>query len=100
VLILDDSLSSVDAETEREILGRLGEVMAGRTAILISHRVAAVRRADQIVVLDGARVVEVGTHAELLARGGVYAELYRSQLADEPALAEPVEEPVPEEVAP
>jgi ATP-binding cassette subfamily B protein len=85
VLILDDSLSSVDAETEKEILGRLDEVMRGRTAILISHRVAAVRRAQQIAVLDGGKLVERGTHDELLARGGVYAELYRTQLAEEMA---------------
>ena len=80
VLILDDSLSSVDAETEREILGHLTELMAGRTAILISHRVAAVKRADQIVCLDQGKVVEIGTHDELLAAGGLYAEVYRSQL--------------------
>jgi ATP-binding cassette subfamily B protein len=85
VLILDDSLSSVDAETEKEILGRLDEVMRGRTAILISHRVAAVRRAHQIAVLDGGRLVERGSHDELLALGGVYAELYRTQLAEEMA---------------
>ncbi len=87
VLILDDSLSSVDAETERVILERLREVMRGRTAILISHRVAAVKGADQIVVLDAGRVVEVGTHDALLARGGVYAELYRTQLEDGDAVA-------------
>jgi ATP-binding cassette, subfamily B, multidrug efflux pump len=83
VLILDDSLSSVDAETERQILEQLEAVMRGRTAILISHRVAAVRRAHQIAVLDGGKLVERGTHAELLARGGVYADLYRTQLEEE-----------------
>jgi molybdate transport system ATP-binding protein len=83
VLILDDSLSAVDAETERDILGRLDEVMRGRTAILISHRVAAVRRAHQIAVMDGGRLVELGTHEELMARGGVYAELYRDQIGEE-----------------
>jgi ATP-binding cassette subfamily B protein len=83
VLLLDDSLSSVDAETEKEILGHLDEVMRGRTAILISHRVAAVRRAHQIAVLDQGKLVERGTHDELLALGGVYAELYRTQLAEE-----------------
>jgi ATP-binding cassette subfamily B multidrug efflux pump len=85
VLILDDSLSSVDAETERQILEQLEAVMRGRTAILISHRVAAVRRAHQIAVLDGGKLVERGTHAELLARGGVYADLYRTQLEEEMA---------------
>jgi ATP-binding cassette subfamily B protein len=83
VLVLDDSLSSVDAETERIILGHLREVMKGRTSILISHRVAAVKSADQIAVLDNGRIVELGTHAQLLARGGVYAELYQTQLDPE-----------------
>ncbi|HVK75870.1 MAG TPA: ABC transporter ATP-binding protein [Kofleriaceae bacterium] len=81
LLILDDSLSSVDAETERIILDRLAAVLRDRTAILVSHRVAAVKNAHQIVVLDDGKVAEVGRHAELLARGGVYAELYRTQLA-------------------
>jgi ATP-binding cassette, subfamily B, multidrug efflux pump len=80
LLVLDDSLSSVDAETERVILGNLRKVMSGRTAALISHRVAAIKDADQIVVLDQGKVVERGTHAELIGRGGVYAELYRTQL--------------------
>ncbi len=80
LLVLDDSLSSVDAETEREILKHLREVMHGRTAVLISHRVAAIKDADQIVVLDQGRVVERGTHATLMASGGTYAELYKSQV--------------------
>ena len=83
LLVLDDSLSSVDAETERVILANLRRVMAGRTAALISHRVAAIKDADQIVVLDLGKVVERGTHAELIARGGVYADLYRTQLDTE-----------------
>ncbi|HTM21289.1 MAG TPA: ABC transporter ATP-binding protein [Kofleriaceae bacterium] len=83
VLLLDDSLSSVDAETERQILGHLDRVLAGRTAVLVSHRVAAVRRAQRIAVIDGGRVVEQGSHAELLAADGLYAELYRDQMAEE-----------------
>jgi len=83
ILILDDSLSSVDAETERTILTRLRPILAGRTSILISHRVAAVKDADQILVLSGGRVAEAGTHAALLASGGLYASLYREQLAQE-----------------
>jgi ATP-binding cassette subfamily B protein len=83
VLILDDSLSSVDAETERKILTRLRPILAGRTSIVISHRVAAVKDAGQILVLDGGRVAEAGTHAGLLASGGLYASLYKEQLAQE-----------------
>jgi len=80
ILILDDSLSSVDAQTEREILTRLKPILAGRTSILISHRVAAVQDADQILVLDEGRVAEAGTHGELLRAGGLYASLYRTEL--------------------
>jgi len=83
ILILDDSLSSVDAQTERDILTRLGPILRGRTSILVSHRVAAVRRADLIVVMDEGRVAERGTHEQLLAAGGLYASLYREQLAAE-----------------
>lgn len=82
VLVLDDSLSSVDAETEGEILGHLGDLMAGRTSILISHRLAAVRRADQIAVLENGELVELGTHDALLAQAGVYAEIYDTQLRE------------------
>ncbi len=81
LLVLDDSLSSVDAETERLILGHLRDVVQGRTAVLISHRVAAIKDADQILVLDQGKIVERGTHDELLAAGGVYGDLYRAQLA-------------------
>jgi ATP-binding cassette subfamily B protein len=91
ILILDDSLSSVDAETERNILTRLRPILAGRTSILVSHRVAAVRDADQILVLDEGRVAEHGTHASLMGAGGVYASLYREQLAAEATAAEAAE---------
>jgi ATP-binding cassette subfamily B multidrug efflux pump len=83
ILILDDSLSSVDAQTEREILTRLRPILAGRTSILISHRVAAVKDADQILVLDKGRVAEAGTHVELLRARGLYASLYRTELEAE-----------------
>ena len=83
LLVLDDSLSSVDAETEREILRNLRSVMHGRTAVLISHRVAAIKDADQIIVLDQGKIVARGTHAELLAQGGTYCELYQSQVDTE-----------------
>jgi len=83
LLVLDDSLSSVDAETEQLILGHLRQVMTGRTAVLISHRVAAIKDADQILVIDQGRIVERGSHDELLAAGGLYGELYRTQLQSE-----------------
>ena len=83
ILILDDALSAVDTYTEEEILTRLRGVMKERTAIIISHRISTVRDADQIVVLDAGRVVEKGTHDELILRGGHYAELYKQQLLEE-----------------
>jgi ATP-binding cassette subfamily B multidrug efflux pump len=83
ILILDDALASVDTATEERILGELAGVMRGRTTILISHRVSTIRNADRIVVLDGGAVADAGSHAELLGRGGYYAELYRKQLLEE-----------------
>jgi ATP-binding cassette subfamily B multidrug efflux pump len=77
ILILDDALSSVDADTERAILDELEQVMDDRTSILISHRVATLSGMDRIVVLDRGRVVEQGTHSELLERQGLYARLFR-----------------------
>ena len=83
LLVLDDSLSSVDAETERVILDRLEQVMHGRTSVLISHRVSAIKDADQILVLDQGQIVERGSHEELFAAGGLYSVLYRTQLQGE-----------------
>ena len=83
ILILDDSLSSVDTQTEEKILGRLRGVMRGRTTILIAHRTSTVRDADQIVVVKDGAIIESGTHDELLARGGYYADLYQKQLLEE-----------------
>jgi ATP-binding cassette subfamily B protein len=83
ILILDDALSSVDTQTEERILHHLRDVMRDRTSIVISHRVSTVKDADTIVVLDEGRIVEQGAHDELLARGGVYADLYEKQLLEE-----------------
>jgi ATP-binding cassette subfamily B protein len=79
VFVLDDALSAVDAQTEAKILSALRDALAGRTTIVISHRLAAVRDADEIVVLDEGKVVERGTHAQLIARDGRYADLVRRQ---------------------
>ena len=83
ILVLDDALSSVDTHTEEQILNHLREVMQGRTTIFISHRVSTVRNADRIAVLHAGRIVELGTHDELIARNGYYTELYNKQLLEE-----------------
>lgn len=90
ILILDDALSAVDAQTEQAILDDLRGVLRTRTAIIISHRLSAVREADQILVLDDGVVVERGTHRELLRQGGLYARMYERQQL-EAALAERAE---------
>jgi len=83
ILMLDDALSAVDTHTEEEILQRLSSVLGRRTSIIVSHRVSTVRGATQIVVLDDGRIAEVGTHDELVRRGGLYAELSRKQMLEE-----------------
>jgi len=83
ILILDDALSSVDTYTEEKILGQLRGVMRGRTSLIVSHRISTVRDADLICVLDEGRIIEQGTHNELLALGGEYSLLYERQLLEE-----------------
>ena len=83
ILILDDALSSVDTYTEERILNHLRDIMQGRTTIFISHRVSTVQAADQIAVLYGGEIVELGAHEELLSLNGYYADLYNKQLLEE-----------------
>ena len=83
VLVLDDAMSAVDTYTEEEILSRLSAVMRQRTSIIVSHRISTVRAAGQILVLADGRIVERGTHDQLVAAGGAYAELHRKQLLEE-----------------
>jgi ATP-binding cassette subfamily B protein len=83
ILILDDALSSVDTYTEEKILAKLRGVMRDRTSLIVSHRISTVRDADLICVLDEGRIIEHGTHDQLLAVRGEYAVLYERQLLEE-----------------
>ena len=84
IVILDEATSHLDSESEVTIQRAFAEALEGRTAIVIAHRLSTVVDADRVVVVDAGRIVDTGTHAELLARGGLYAELYRTQLGREP----------------
>ncbi len=91
ILILDDSLSSVDTQTEKLIQAALDHLMEGRTTFVIAHRLSTVRRADMILVMDKGQIVDRGTHAELLQRGGLYKEIHDLQLTHHDTLADEVE---------
>jgi len=83
VVVLDEATAHLDSESEAAVQRALDEALTGRTSVVIAHRLSTVRAADVIVVIDQGRVVESGRHAELLARGGLYADLYRTQFAEQ-----------------
>ncbi|GAB4519859.1 MAG: hypothetical protein Kow0047_31110 [Anaerolineae bacterium] len=86
ILILDEATSSVDTETEYEIQQALEKVMATRTSVVIAQRLSTIKMADRVVIIKDGRVVESGSHAELMAKGGEYARLYELQFRDQEAL--------------
>jgi subfamily B ATP-binding cassette protein MsbA len=87
ILILDEATSALDSESERYVQAAMETLMQGRNTIVIAHRLSTIERVDRIAVLDTGRIVEQGTHAELLARDGLYAKLHRIQFATAPAVA-------------
>jgi len=81
VVLLDEATAHLDSESERAVQAALDSALAGRTALVIAHRLSTVRRADRLVVVDDGRIVETGTHEELVERGGLYATLHRTQFS-------------------
>jgi ATP-binding cassette subfamily B protein len=93
VLVLDEATSSLDAESERLVQDAVERLMEGRAALVIAHRLATIRQADEILVLEEGRIVQRGTHASLLAEGGLYRRLYESQFREEPVAVAGEESP-------
>jgi subfamily B ATP-binding cassette protein MsbA len=83
ILVLDEATSALDTQSERWVQRALANLMQGRTTIVIAHRLTTIHRADKIVVLDRGRVVDAGTHDQLMSRGGIYRDLYELQFSDE-----------------
>jgi subfamily B ATP-binding cassette protein MsbA len=86
ILILDEATSSLDSESEATVQEALDRLMMGRTTLVIAHRLSTVRNADRLAVIDGGQIVQEGNHEQLLAEGGLYADLYHLQFRDEPDL--------------
>ena len=82
-VVLDEATAHLDSESEAAVQRALRETLSGRTSLVIAHRLSTVREADELLVIDDGRIVERGTHASLLAEDGLYAELYRTQFADQ-----------------
>jgi len=84
-VVLDEATAHLDSESEAAVQRALKRALAGRTSLVIAHRLSTIREADQILVVDEGRIIERGTHAELLAAGGLYADLYHTQFAGQVA---------------
>ena len=89
VVVLDEATAHLDSESEAAVQEALRSTLAGRTSLVIAHRLSTVREADELLVIDDGRIVERGTHAQLLSAGGLYAELYRTQFASQDTLTAP-----------